>query len=114
VIPDPIPDRGFHRRFLSLDTRRHNCHCDKGLLRAEGMGFEPTLNSAVTGNLPCGCVICDECRAANALQSGRPTWFAMASVDADLHRVIASWPTLPGPIRAAMMALVATLPPIPP
>jgi len=77
----------------------------------EAAGIEPASDFDATGKLPCGCVFCEECRAANALQSKRSTWLNMASLDADLHRVIASWPALPGPIRAAMMALVATVPP---
>ena len=74
--------------------------------KAEGMGFEPDADFAATGVLPCGCVICPECRAALALQTGRPEWHELASFDVDLQRVIAAWEGLPEGIRKAVMAVV--------
>jgi len=59
-----------------------------------------------TGKLPCGCVICEECRAALALQNWRPQWLEVAFVDADLQRVVEAWDGLPRSIKAAIAALV--------
>lgn len=74
--------------------------------QAEGMGFEPDADFTATGVLPCVCVICPECRAARALQTGRLQWLESALNDADLQRVIAAWADLPDAIRRAMLALI--------
>jgi len=68
-------------------------------------GIEPALSFNATGNLPCGCVICEECRAALALQTESLEWLAMALFDADLQRVIMVWDSLPTLIRNAILAL---------
>jgi hypothetical protein len=78
----------------------------KWRLEAAAVGIEPAVDFDATGKLPCGCVICDECRAAMALQSGRTEWLEWASLDADLQRVIASWTQLPPAIRVAIAAIV--------
>lgn len=70
------------------------------------MGLEPTADFNLTGILPCGCVICEECRAALALQMARSEWLDLAPVDAGLQRVIAVWDRLPDAIRLAIAALV--------
>jgi hypothetical protein len=74
--------------------------------KAKCTGFEPASGFDTTGNLPCGCVICDECRAALALHPEFLKWLALALHDADLQAVLAKWDTLPGSIRKAMMALL--------
>jgi hypothetical protein len=58
-------------------------------------------------------VNCQQCRAARALHLYRPEWYSLASSDADLQRVIASWNTLPDGVRIAMMALVGIVAPRP-
>jgi hypothetical protein len=56
--------------------------------------------------LPCGCVICDECRAATALHSSVADRPNLASIDADLRNVLDAWSRLPNSIRRAILALV--------
>lgn len=56
--------------------------------------------------LPCGCVICDNHRAANALHLEGASWHTVSLSDADLQFVIARWAQLPKPIRAAVVALI--------
>jgi hypothetical protein len=70
------------------------------------MGFEPDADFAATGILPCGCVMCQECRAALALQTGCSEGHELALNDADLQRVMLAWPSLPDAIRRAMLVLV--------
>ena len=68
--------------------------------------LESTVDFDATRILSCGCVICDECRAANALQTGRCNCLDLASIDADFQRVIRAWDGLPEVIRRAIVALV--------
>jgi hypothetical protein len=82
-----------------------------GSIQAEGMGFEPTIDFDATGDLSCRCVICQECRAANALHSGCLTWLELASRDTDLRRVIDAWEKLPAAIRRAIVTLVSAINP---
>lgn len=72
----------------------------------EAAGIEPSIDFAATGQLPCGCVICEECRAALALQNWRPEWLEVAFDDADLQRVVDAWADLPEAIRRAAVSLV--------
>jgi hypothetical protein len=74
----------------------------------EAAGIEPALEFDATGKLPCGCVFCQECRAALALHSWRPQWLELAFDDADLQRVLDSWGLLPAAIRRAVLALIAS------
>ena len=69
------------------------------------MGFEPDADFAATGILPCGCVICEECRAALALQTGRAEWLESALDDADLRRVVSVWGDLPDVLRRAILSV---------
>ena len=49
----------------------------------EAAGIEPSKDFAATGKLPCGCVICEECRAALALQNGAingSNWHSMTPI----------------------------------
>ena len=71
----------------------------------EAAGIEPAGDFAATGKLPCGCVICEECRAANALHGDCSSCLCMASLDADLQQIVETWSSLPGPIRAAILTL---------
>jgi hypothetical protein len=71
------------------------------------VGIESAGDFDATGNLPCGCVICEKCRAANALYAGRPNFLDLALIVADLQGVIAAWSMLPAAVRAAMTVLTA-------
>jgi len=73
-------------------------------------GIEPALDFDATGIPPCGCVIWEQCRAANALHSGRPEWLEMALDDTDLQRVVEAWADLPESMRKAIAFLVTNLP----
>ena len=70
------------------------------------MGVEPNLNSDATADGDCGCVNCPACCAANALQGGRSDCPALASLDADLQRLVGAWDGLPTHIRKTILALV--------
>ncbi len=71
----------------------------------EAAGIEPNGDFDASGILPCGCVICEGCRAARALQNGCSRWLDLSSVDADLQSVHVAWPHLPGAIRKAILSL---------
>lgn len=77
-------------------------------LKMEAAGIEPSNDFAATGLLPCGCVICEECRAAMALQNWRPEWLEVAFDDADLQRVVENWDNLADAIRLAITALIGS------
>jgi hypothetical protein len=78
----------------------------------EAAGIEPSIDFAATGNLPCGCVICEECRAAPALHF----WGAECPLvscngvdcqDGDCPpAVLRAWFNLPPHIRDAILTLV--------
>ena len=70
------------------------------------MGVEPNLNSDVTTVGDCGCVHCPRCGAAHALQDGHFDCPALASLDADLQRVVGAWDGLPAHMRKTVLALV--------
>jgi hypothetical protein len=70
------------------------------------MGFEPTSDFDATGNLRCGCVICERCRAANALHIDSTNLLDLASSDADLQRIAAAWDRLAKAAKAAIVALL--------
>ena len=72
------------------------------------MGFESTSDFDATGKLPCGCVICEQCRAANALHCESFNCLSLASIDTNLQEVIAAWDGLPEAIRRAVMALIGS------
>ena len=69
-------------------------------------GIEPASDFDATGKLRCGCVICEDCRAANALHGPCPDCRWMASLDADLQGIITVWNGLPAAIKAAFVVLV--------
>jgi hypothetical protein len=71
-------------------------------------GFEPDADFAATGILPCGCMICQECRAALALHSSCPEWLEVAFDDADLQRIVTTRDGLPRAIKTAITALVGS------
>jgi hypothetical protein len=74
--------------------------------KAEGMGFEPTLDFAATGECHCGCDNCQSVHAALALRRGSSNCPSLASLGVDLQRVIAAWGGLSKAIRKAVLALV--------
>jgi len=69
-------------------------------------GFEPLADFERSNCSDCGCVDCEMCCAANALHSGRLDWLRLTLADAELHRVIAVWATLPTEIKRAVVAVV--------
>jgi hypothetical protein len=70
------------------------------------VGVEPNLNSDATGDGDCVCDFWPGCRAANALQDGCSNCPALASLDADLQRVVGAWEGLPEHVRKTILALV--------
>jgi hypothetical protein len=72
----------------------------------EAAGMEPASCSNLTDN---ACYVCENCQhpsAARALHSGGLNCHFLASLDADLQRVIAEWENLPAAIRRATLALI--------
>jgi len=53
---------------------------------------------------------CETCRAANALQDACSESHCMASLDADLQRIIAASSVLPVAIKAAVVAILELQP----
>ena len=47
-------------------------------------------------------MICEECRAALALQNRRPQWLEVAFDDADLRRVVEAWDQLSSSVRSTI------------
>ena len=79
------------------------------LIDAEGMGFEPTCNSAANvNNVACACDKVPKtpaaCIAACRLDASK--WLESALNDIDLQHLIAAWDGLPDAIRRAVMALI--------
>ena len=75
--------------------------------QVEDRGLEPLRNSNTTVVLPCGCVICQECRAAQALHLECPEWHELVANDIDLQAVIKGWAALPDVICKAILGLTA-------
>jgi integrase len=76
--------------------------------KAEGKGFEPDGDCAVTADGDCPCDFCQGWRAALALQNDGSEWRHVASFDSDLQRVVLAWDAIPAAIRCAIIALVGT------
>jgi hypothetical protein len=74
----------------------------------EAAGIEPAADFDLSGKLDCGCVICEECRAAMALHPQGLDWLDLAQNDADLQSVIGAWNGLAEPIRRAIRALLGS------
>jgi hypothetical protein len=74
----------------------------------EAAGIEPAVDFDATGKLDCGCVICEECRAAMALHSDVTDWLDLALADPDLQSVIRAWTVLGAPLKAAIRALIGS------
>jgi hypothetical protein len=62
------------------------------IIEADGEGFEPQRSSSKKSAL----------RKRGGAESGA----VGAPLDSDLARIVAAWPTLPEPIRRAMLALI--------
>jgi hypothetical protein len=75
---------------------------------AEGMGFEPTSDSAATGECNYICDKCQSVHAPLALRCESSNFPSLASLGIDLQRVIAAWGGLSKGIRKAVLALVAS------
>jgi hypothetical protein len=75
----------------------------------EAAGIEPVGGFDETDNCDCGCDFCRGFRAARALHSWRPEWLELASLDADLQRLVAAWGALSKAMRAAVMALIGSI-----
>src|SRR5579863_5639694 len=82
--------------------------CSIRLRRMEAAGIEPAVDFDSSGKLDCGCVICEECRAAMALHSDGTDWLDLALADADLQSVIRAWRVVAAPIKAAIRALIGS------
>jgi len=57
-------------------------------------GFEPADDFDASSATLCGCVICDDCRAANALHTAGIQGHAQSPIDADLRAVAMCWERL--------------------
>jgi hypothetical protein len=71
-------------------------------------GIEPAVDFDPSDKLDCGCVICEECRAAMVLYPHSLDWLDLALADADLQSVIRAWKGLAEPIRRAIWALLGS------
>ena len=71
----------------------------------EAAGIEPSDDFGATADSPCDCENCQQCRAAYALHFECFKGQFLASLDADLQRVIGEWDRLPEAVRGAVMAL---------
>jgi hypothetical protein len=74
----------------------------------EATGIEPAVDLDASGALDCGCVICEECRAAMALHPHGRDWLDLALSDSDLQCVISAWKGLAEPMRRAIRALLGS------
>jgi hypothetical protein len=70
-----------------------------GICKADGEGFDA---DSVTGNLTNDLRNSDDVRAA---ESGA-VCPDVATLPTDLAQIVSAWPTLPAPIRRAMLALI--------
>ena len=75
-------------------------------LQMEAAGIEPASDFDENAEVVCDCGNCEQCRAALALYSERPTWLNLSSVDADLLSVVLAWEKISPPIRMAILGLV--------
>jgi len=75
----------------------------------EAAGIELGSDSDATDNSLCTCEKCQECRAARALHLDCLKGHFLASLDADLQRLIGIWDQLAVPIRSAILALADSL-----
>ncbi len=76
--------------------------------RVEAAGIEPSDDFDATIDGLCDCENCQQCRAANALHLDCFKSHFLASLDADLQRVIRAWALLPKRAQTAVLALVGT------
>lgn len=72
----------------------------------EAAGIEPSDDFDATCDSVCNCENCQECRAAYALHSECFKGHLLASLDADLQRVIDGWELLSESVRDAIRALI--------
>ena len=69
------------------------------------LGLEPTAEFYPRDDTASTSAICEKCRAAPALHSGRSTWLDLASVDANLLSVVLAWDKISEPIRKMIVQL---------
>jgi hypothetical protein len=74
----------------------------------EAAGIEPSDDFGATDSSVCDCENCQQCRAAYALHLECFKGHLLASLDADLQRVIAAWERLPESIRVAALAIITS------
>jgi hypothetical protein len=70
------------------------------------VGIEPASCAESTVDCNRGCANCHPPSAARALHSGGLNCHFLASLDADLQRVIAAWNGLEEPIRKVIRAVI--------
>ena len=70
------------------------------------MGFEPSLNSDVTGDCNCSCEKPQVCPPASAMHFKVGNCLDVASLDVELQRVIIAWNGLPSCIQGAILGLL--------
>jgi hypothetical protein len=69
------------------------------------LGLEPTAEFYPRDNAASTSVICEKCRAAPALHSGRSAWLDLSSIATDLLGVVLAWEKISDPIRKAIVSL---------
>jgi hypothetical protein len=74
----------------------------------EAAGIEPSADVAATENSVCDCENCQQCRAARALHFECFKSHFLASLDADLQRVVYAWALAEPPLRQMILAIVNT------
>jgi hypothetical protein len=72
----------------------------------EAAGIEPSDDFDATENGECLCENCQGCRAENALHFECFKSHFLATLDADLQRVIEQWEKTPEAIKTAIIALM--------
>ena len=72
--------------------------------RVQSVGDHPAMDLEVTEAVDSGCVTFSRSHVANALQDGCSDCPTLASLDADLQRVIPMWKQLPSARNSSVTA----------